>query len=382
MKNFLPHFEQLLGQMTWRLSSLVEAETPTYEKSHVDDLGSWLATWAHEQGALVTVHPHPVVGDFVECRWNPDLPQKPILILCHMDTVHPLGSVEKHPARLDEDVLYGMGAYDMKASIVLVQTVLEELATLGQFPHRPLTVLFTSDEEIGSPYSRSLIKKAAKQAGLVLVPEFCNYEESIVTERKGVGIFQVTAIGREAHSGSSPHEGRNAVVEIARLVEAVAALSDEEKGSLVTPAIIRGGTRHNVIPGECDLVINVRVRFHSEAQRIEEALNDLVDAPPFIPGVEKILTGEFKRPPMERDDIMIKTFQKLQEIMGAPLRETSRGGGSDGNFSAAMGIPTLDGLGAAGEGAHAANEQVYLPSLPRRAALLASVLCNWPEKSF
>ncbi|MBZ0310200.1 MAG: M20/M25/M40 family metallo-hydrolase [Anaerolineae bacterium] len=379
MKHFLPHFENLLGQMTWRLSSLVEAETPTNEKSYVDELGTWLAGWAQEQGAVVTVHPHPIVGDFVECRWNPDSSQKPILILCHMDTVHPLGSVEKHAARLEEDVLFGMGAYDMKASIVLVQTVLEQLKVLKQALHRPITVLFTSDEEIGSPYSRKLITKLAKQACLVLVMEFCNYEESIVTERKGVGIFQITAIGREAHSGSAPHEGLNAVIEIARLVEKVAALTDEEKGTLVTPAVIRGGTRHNVIPGECDLVINVRARYHSEAHRVEEALNTLVDAPAFIPGVEKILTGEFKRPPMERDAVMIATFQKLQEVVGVPLRETSRGGGSDGNFSAALGIPTLDGLGAAGEGAHAATEQVYLPSLPRRAALLASILCGWPE---
>jgi glutamate carboxypeptidase len=287
--------------------------------------------------------------------------------------------VEKHAARLEEDVLFGMGAYDMKASIVLVQTVLEQLKVLKQALHRPITVLFTSDEEIGSPYSRKLITKLAKQACLVLVMEFCNYEESIVTERKGVGIFQIAAIGREAHSGSAPHEGLNAVIEIARLVEKVAALTDEEKGTLVTPAVIRGGTRHNVIPGECDLVINVRARYHSEAHRVEEALNTLVDAPAFIPGVEKILTGEFKRPPMERDAVMIATFQKLQEVVGVPLRETSRGGGSDGNFSAALGIPTLDGLGAAGEGAHAATEQVYLPSLPRRAALLASILCGWPE---
>ncbi len=378
MKQFLPHFENQLGQMTWRLSSLVEAETPTYEKSYVDEVGRWLAQWAEEQGAMVKIHPQPIVGDFVECRWNSTAPQKPILILCHLDTVHPLGSVEKHPTRIEEDVLYGMGAYDMKASIVIVQTVLEELQKLKQFPARPITVLFTSDEEIGSPYSRSLHYKLAKEAGLVLVMEFCNYEESIVTERKGVGIFQITAIGQEAHSGSAPHEGRNAVVEIARLVDRVAALSHDEKGTLVTPAVIRGGTRHNVIPGECDVVINIRVRFHSEAERVETSLNDLVDAPSFIEGVEKILTGEFKRPPMEHDAVMQATFAKLQEVAGIPMRETSRGGGSDGNFSAALGIPTLDGLGASGEGAHAPHEQVYLPSLPRRAALLASILCDWP----
>lgn len=379
MKNFLPHFEKLLGQMAWRLSSMVEAETPTNEKEQVDELGSWMANWADEQGATIKVHPHPVVGDFVECRFNPNFDQKPILILCHLDTVHPLGSVEKYPTRIDEDVLFGMGAYDMKASLVLVQTVLEELKNTKQMPQRPVNLLFTTDEEIGSPYSRNLHHKLAEEAGLVLVMEFCNYEESIVTERKGVGIFQITAIGREAHSGSAPHDGRNAVVEIARLVDQLAGLTNEEKGTLVTPAVIRGGTRHNVIPGECDVVVNIRVQYHNEARRIEDALNDLVDAPPTIPDVEKILTGEFKRPPMERDDVMQETFATLQAVAGVPMRETSRGGGSDGNFSAAMGIPTIDGLGASGEGAHSPQEQVYLPSLPRRAALLASILAGWPE---
>ncbi|HLA41946.1 MAG TPA: M20/M25/M40 family metallo-hydrolase, partial [Aggregatilineales bacterium] len=227
------------------------------------------------------------------------------------------------------------------------------------------------------PYSRSLIEELAQESALVLVLEFCNYLEAIVTARKGVGIFQITALGREAHSGTAPEDGINAVVEIAHQIDRVLAISAPDRGTLVTPAVIRGGTQHNVIPGECDLVINVRVQYRSEARRVLDELNALVDAPATLNGAEMFLTGEYMRPPMERDTIMLETFEKLTRIADAPFGEDFRGGGSDGSFSAALGIPTLDGLGASGEGAHAPNEQVYLPSMPRRAALIASILCNW-----
>lgn len=377
MKKFLSHFEAHLGQMAWRLSTLVETETPTSEKVEVDRVTQALANWAAEQQAQVTIHPQPIVGDFVECRWNADAPGQPILICCHVDTVHPMGSVEKYPTRIEEDVLYGMGAYDMKSSIIIAQTVIEELYQTGQMPYRPINIFFNTDEEIGSPYSRSVVERLAQEAELVLVMEFSDYQERIVTERKGVGIFQITALGREAHSGSAPQDGINAIVELAHLIDKVVALNDPVQGTTVTPAVIRGGTRHNVIPGECDLVINVRVQYHSEAQRIEAALNDLVDTPAFLPGAEKILTGEFMRPPIERDAIMQRTFQQLLEVSNQSFGETSRGGGSDGCFSAALGVPTLDGLGAAGEGAHSNREQVYLPSMANRAALLATLLCDW-----
>jgi len=379
MKKFLPHFESRLGTMTWTLRSLIEGETPTDAKAEVDQIGAWLASWAEEQGARIIEHNQPVVGNFIECRWNENLPAKPTIILCHLDTVHPLGTLEKRPTTIEDDVLYGVGAYDMKAGIAVVHTVMEELVREKILPKRPITVFFNTDEEIGSVYSRRTIEKIVKDAGLVLVTEFSGYEERIVTGRKGVGIFQITTLGKEAHSGSAPQDGLNAIIEMAHHINKVGALSNAEMGTTVTPAVIRGGTRHNVIPGECDLVINVRVKYRSEAERVEAALNEIADGPAIIPGVEMFLTGEYRRPPMERDDTMIKTFQTLKQVAGEQLGEEFRGGGSDGNFSAAMGIPTLDGLGPSGEGAHAANEQVYLPSMPRRAALLASLLLNWPQ---
>jgi glutamate carboxypeptidase len=377
MKSYLSHYEKLIGQMAWRLSALVELESPTDDKAAVDTLGASLAAWADDHGAQVQVHRQHVVGDFIEARWNADLPGPPLLFLCHMDTVHPLGSVEKRPTRIEDEVLYGVGAYDMKASFVILQTIIEELPKLGQFPARPIMALFTSDEEIGSPYSRPLIEKLACQAELALVMEFCNYQESIVTARKGVGIFQITALGREAHSGSNPEGGVNAIAALAPQVERVMALARPELGTSINPAIMRGGTRHNVIPGECDLVISARVKYHSEAHRLEQELEALTETAPRPDGAELILTGEFMRPPMERDDRMIATYERLKAITGAQLGEEARGGGSDGCFSAALGIPTLDGLGASGEGAHAEHEQVYLPSLANRAALLSLLLGAW-----
>jgi glutamate carboxypeptidase len=364
--------------MTWRLTTLVESESPTTEKAAVDALGAWLAEWAHQQGAEVKVHPHPVVGNFIECLWNNHLPLRPITILCHMDTVHPLGSVEKRPTRIEDEVLFGVGAYDMKASLVIVQTVIEQLREHGQLPPRPLRVLFTSDEEIGSPYSRPLIELACIESELVLVMEFCNYEEAIVTERKGVGLFQLTALGREAHAGSAPEAGVNAIVGLARMLEPLLAIADPALGTTLVPAVIRGGTSHNVVPGACDLVINVRVRYHREANRVFDALERLAESVP-LPGVELILTGDYMRPPMERDAIMQKTVETLYQVAGVPFGEERRGGGSDGNFSASLGVPTLDGLGASGEGAHSAHEQVYLPSMVSRAGLLAQILTAWPS---
>jgi glutamate carboxypeptidase len=336
-----------------------------------------MANWGEEQGGQVRILRQAVVGDFVQMTWNAEQPSKPLLILCHLDTVHELGSVEKRPTHIEEETLFGVGAYDMKAGITIVQTVIEALRSQHLLT-RPIELLLTSDEEIGSPYSRRVIEQLAQGAELALVMEFCNYQEELVTARKGVGIFQVTALGRESHSGSAPEKGINAVVELSRQINSILALADPSQGTLVNPTVIRGGTRHNVIPGECDLVVNVRVSYHEEARRIQQALEALTDQPT-AGGAELILTGEFMRPPMERDAVMQQTLATLKQIMGVQLGEEGRGGGSDGCFPSSLGIPTLDGLGASGEGAHAANEQVYLPSMVHRAALLAAIIQGWPQ---
>lgn len=374
--DFLTRYEEQKGAMIWTLSGLIESETPTSEKTAIDELADWLAIWAKGLDASdAIVHEQKSVGNFVECRWNQHRPGKPILICCHMDTVHPIGSVEKRPTRTEDDILYGVGASDMKGGITIVQTVLQDLFYQKELPNRPITVLFTSDEEIGSPQSREVIERLARESGLALIMEPATDPETIVTERKGVGIFQMVALGRESHSGSNPEEGVNAIVEMASQIGRITALSDAKLGTTVNPTVIRGGTTHNVIPGECDITINARARFKSEAERVSKALSEFRAT---LPDALLFTTGGFIRPPMEHTPIMEQTFTTLQKISPFPLKEIAKGGGSDGNFTAALGIPTIDGLGPSGGGAHSDDEHVYIPSLPQRAALLASILCYWP----
>jgi glutamate carboxypeptidase len=377
MEDYLPHFQPLQTQMAWRLGTLVELETPTSEKAAVDTMARELAAWATEFGAQVQIHSQSMVGDFVECKWNDHLPGKPIVLLAHMDTVHPLGSVEKRPTQIEGDILYGVGAYDMKGGIVVAQQVIEFLQTSDEFPQRPVTMLFNSDEEIGSHYSRRWIEQRLRDTELAIVMEFCNYAEDVVIARKGVGIFQITALGKEAHSGGGPDAGINAIVEVGHHLGSILALADRSQGTFVTPTVIRGGTRHNVIPGECEVVINVRVKYASEAERVDTGMMAITEATPYLSGAEMILTGDFVRPPLENNDLQQQTLDKLRRVTGSFIDAETRGEGSDANFAGALGVPTLCGMGPSGEGAHASNEQVYLPSMPRRAALLASILSNW-----
>lgn len=373
----IQHYEDQLGSIIWKLLGLIEMETPSSEKEHLDELGDWMATWASDLGATVNIHSLLYVGNVVECRWNDHYPAAPIVICCHMDTVHPLGTIDNFPSHATEEYLYGMGAYDMKAGIVLAQTVIEDLISRAAMPQRPIVLLLTSDEEIGSQHSRPIIEDITQGAALVLVMEPGPAEDTIVTARKGVGIFTMTALGKSSHAGSNPNDGVNAVVEIAHQITKIAALNDQALGTTVNPTVIQGGTKHNVIPDECNVTINIRVRYQREAERVLEEL-DTISRRPFLPDALVYLTGSMMRPPMEHDDLMEHTVATLQEIAPYPINEFSKGGGSDGNFTAALGVPTLDGLGPTGDGAHSTDERVYLPSIPRRAALLDAILTRWP----
>lgn len=363
--------------MLWTLSGLIETETPTAEKARLDELGTWMATWAQDLGAETIIHREAKVGNIVECRWHHTSTTKPIVICCHMDTVHPLGSIDQRPTRTEGDYLFGVGAYDMKGGITVAQTVIQDLIERNTMPKRPLTLLLTSDEEVGSPQSRPVIETICKDAALVLVMEPGPAKDTIVSERKGVGIFTMIALGRASHAGSNPDAGINAIEEMAHQISNITALSQRELGTTVIPTIIQGGTKHNVIPDECQLTINVRVRYRREADRVLHALQAVSHQANHADAL-LYLTGDFKRPPMEHDDIMATTVATLQRIAPFTIEEFSKGGGSDGNFTAAMGVPTLDGLGPTGGGAHSDDERVYIPSIPRRAALLAAILREWP----
>jgi glutamate carboxypeptidase len=264
----------------------------------------------------------------------------------------------------------GPGVFDMKAGIVLMWAALRALGTLP----RPITILLTSDEEVGSPSSREWIEKEASLAAAVLVFEPSLPGGALKTARKGVGRFTIKAAGRAAHAGIDPTRGINAIEEIAHQVLRLQRLSDPSKGTTVTVGIVQGGTRVNVVPAEAAVEIDVRITNNEEAARITEAIRGLRSQ---LPGAALQIRGGINRPPMDRTTDTIRLFEVARGVgkeLGITLDEGSTGGASDGNFTSALGIPTLDGLGPIGDGAHSLDEFVDVASLPERAALVAGLI--------
>jgi glutamate carboxypeptidase len=263
--------------------------------------------------------------------------------------------------------------FDMKAGIVLMWAAMRSLQRRGGIP-RPATILLTSDEELGSSSSRELIEKEAAAASAVLVLEPSLPGGALKTSRKGVGRFTVKVTGRAAHAGIDPERGINAIEEISHQVLELQRLSNAERGVTVTVGVVAGGTRVNVVPAEAAVEVDVRIASHEEAARITEVIRRLS---PHLPGASLQVRGGINRPPMERTADTIRLFGIAKEIaaeLGMKLDEGSTGGASDGNFTAALGIPTLDGLGAIGSGAHSPEEFVDVSSLPERAALIAGLI--------
>ncbi|BFH75188.1 M20 family metallopeptidase [Thermus thermophilus] len=296
----------------------------------------------------------------------------PVLLLCHYDTVHPKGSFPE-PFRLEREKAIGPGIYDMKGGIIALLYALRYAEATGRrLP--ALEVLFTPDEEVGSPESRPLIEAAAKKARAVLVLEPPTAEGHLKVARKGVGLYRLRAIGKAAHQGVEPEKGVNAILELAHQVLKVAALEDREKGTTLGPNRIRGGTATNVVAEEAEVEIDLRAWTLEEVRRVEEGLKALK---PVLPGARLVLSGGLNRPPMEPTEGSLALFAKARaigEALGLRLEPGRVGGGSDGNFTAALGVPTLDGLGLFGGDAHQKTEYVVVPEIPRRAALLAELL--------
>jgi glutamate carboxypeptidase len=297
--------------------------------------------------------------------------------LCHYDTVWSTGTLAKIPFSVDSaGVARGPGCFDMKGGIVVLHFALQSLAARGIRPTRQLEVLFTCDEEIGSPTSRSLIEETARAAAVAYVLESPLPGGTLKTARKGTGDYLVRITGRAAHAGVEPQKGISATQELAQQILALHALNDYAVGTTINVGVVHAGTRPNVVAAEAEAHVDVRVQTLAEAARIDAAIRGLL---PHVPGAVLDIDGGLNRPPMERSPAMATLFARAREIaaaMGVALREGSTGGGSDGNFTAALGIPTLDGLGPEGEGAHAAHEHVLTESFPRRAALVASLLID------
>ncbi len=377
MSDLVQYFEQRTPRIVDQIKEFVRYETPTRDKARVDALGDHIAQMCRELGAAVTAHPCDQVGNVRLAVWNESAPGKPIMILTHIDTVWPVGTLETMPVREEGGLLYGPGALDMKAGVVITLEAMRGLRERGMLPNRPIWVFLNSDEETGSVFSRDLIHEKAAQCGLVLVMEPAAEGEAVKTWRKGFARYWITAKGRAAHAGQAPESGINAVIEAAHQALYLHELNDLPNGTSVSVTVVHGGIAINVIPPEARLEVDVRFLKMSEAERVDAVIQNLV---PVLPGAEVIVKGGIDRGPMERDDQMIRVFEQARGIagsLGIALHEAGSGGGSDGNFTAAMGIPTLDGMGSGGIGLHAAHEQVQIGSLARRAALLAQMLVDW-----
>lgn len=377
MSEFLDFFVARQAGMIAMLRQLVELESPSHSKEHLTILGDHIQALAEEAGAEVEVFEFEETGSARLAKWNKDAPGKPIMLLMHMDTVWPVGTLKTMPLREEDGLLFGPGVADMKGGIVAAFEAIRGLQERGELPNRPIWCLFTPDEEIGSVYSRDVIQSTAAQVGLVLVMEPGTQSGAIKSWRKGIGRYDITVKGRASHSGFAPEAGINALVEAAHLTLYLNSLNDLSNGTSVSVTQLQGGFASNVIPPEAKMTVDVRFMKSGEDTRIDAAIREMM---PTLPGAEITVEGGIDRGPMEYDDQMARVVKQVKAFgasLGLEIHDEGSGGASDGNFTAAMGIPTLDGLGPAGHGLHAAYEQIQIGTLPRRVALVAKMLLEW-----
>ena len=357
------------------LRRLVEIESPTPEKPAVDRAGAFVAEQMERLGASVRRIEQSEVGDHWLGSWGPG--PGGILMMVHVDTVHPIGTLERFPWSEEEGKIYGPGIMDMKASAAIALTAIKALRQGAGLPERRISLLFNSDEETGSHTSQELIQSEAKEHDLVLCLEPALPNGALKTWRKGIGMFEIEVVGRMAHAGANPSDGVNAIHEMAHQIRQITELADEEAGSTLNIDLIEGGTRTNVIPKSARASVDIRVKSEEERSRVASGMADLK---PLHPQARLSVNGEWNRPPMPRTQAIIRSFEHAKEIgaaLGLDLSEGGTGGGSDANFVAPLGVPVLDGLGAVGAGAHTEQEHIRLESLPERTALLAALLVDW-----
>lgn len=375
MPNYREYFDLHLEEMLALLVQMVEHESPTTDKAAVDRYGAFMVDAYQELGATVETLPQETVGD--HRRITIDLTDGrgdggQITVLCHLDTVWDVGAL---PIRRDGNQLFGPGAYDMKAGTMFVYYALRYLREQSLATNKRIVVLLTSDEEVGSATSRALIEQEARRSDYVLCVEPPVAPQGhLKTARKGVGRFNLAITGRASHAGAAHAQGISAIQELAHQILALHALTDYDQGTTVNVGVVNGGTRSNVVAAEAQAEIDFRVATLAEAERTVAAIQSLR---PVVPGTELELTGGLNRPPMERTPAIVALFERARDLgasFGFTVTEAGTGGGSDAQFAAALGIPTIDGLGANGDGAHALHEHILIDSVPPRAALIAALL--------
>ena len=355
------------------LRELVERESPSGHKELVDEVGAFIINWLGENGLTPQVLPRQEVGDIIWAEWGREQSGR-ILVLCHIDTVWQPGSLERNPFRVEDGRIYGPGSYDMKGGVVSTLKILQYLKRGWIAPDKKVRFLYTTDEELTSSHSREVLEEFALESDAVLVTEPPLPGGGLKTARKGVGSYLVKIHGKSAHSGVEPEKGIDAVDELSRRIGEIRSLSLPEEGTTVTVTQVRGGTAINVIAEYAEAVVDTRFTSKEEADRVDQALRNLT---PEVQGARLEVEGGIDRYPMVKTDRSQELFTVAQEVaaeLGFDLEEGGSGGGSDGNFTSALGIPTLDGLGIPGDGAHAGHEHVQVDQLAPRIALLARLI--------
>jgi glutamate carboxypeptidase len=366
-----------LPEMLATLRGLVLVESPSLEKTAADRCCRLIAAEWRKRDAQVECIAQKHRGDHLRATWWPEAsrPKGQLLVLGHYDTVYASGTLAKMPFRLSGGKAYGPGTFDMKAGIVQSLFALDALQRARQPLRKRIVFLWTSDEEIGSESSRKILEAEARRSDAVFVLEPAFGRQGLLkTSRKGVGEAEIIVHGRASHAGLAPEKGVNAVHELAQQIARIQKWSGLGRGTTINADMIEGGTRTNVIPERARAVLDLRALRIADMRRIERRLHALR---PILPGARLEIRGGFNRAPLERkmSAVLFARAKQLAAQMGLSLGECSAGGGSDGNLTAALGIPTLDGLGALGEGAHSADEHVLVNTMPARAALLAALLC-------
>jgi len=371
----LAYFTGRRDQLISTIRDLVEIESPSDNKAAVDCVSAAVAQKFAALGGALKVHPAKDFGNHLQVDFAGKSAGKPVLLLGHYDTVYPLGTLATMPCRIVGDKMTGPGVLDMKSGIALMLHSIAALKDWHDELPRPVTVLLVSDEEVGSDSSRAITEALARKAAAVLVIEpSYGLEGAVKTARKGVGEYQVKVNGKASHAGLDFQKGVNAIVELAGQIEKITAFTDLKRGLTVNVGIINGGSRTNVVPAQAAAQVDVRIARLKDAAGIDKKMRSLR---PFNRKCRLEVTGGINRPPMERTSGVAALYAKAVAIardLGWKLGEAAVGGGSDGNFTAGLGIPTLDGLGGVGDGAHAAHEHILISELPRRAALLAGLI--------
>jgi glutamate carboxypeptidase len=376
------HLDYCLENHDWLLElieTLVAIESPSDDRAAVNRCGAELASRLEAMGGAITRVPSAAAGDHLRASFGEGSRQ--ILLLGHFDTVWPVGQLERMPLKREGGKLYGPGVFDMKAGIGLAMLATRALIDRGGLDDCRIVMLWTTDEEVGSRTSRALIEAEATKSAAALVFEPSLPGGALKTSRKGVGQFEMIARGVSAHAGLDPGKGVSAIRELARQIIAIDDLQDPASGVTLTAGIISGGTRVNVVPAEARATIDARAITRGDADRVQRTMRALTAQ---LPGATLEVTGGFDRPPLERTAGVEHLFNQAKAVaadLGITLEEGSAGGGSDGNFTAAIGVPTLDGFGAIGDGAHAIHEHVEIDALIPRAATIAGLLAALARRS-